>query len=264
MQDQLFIRACDGMQPAPTTLERAPVIVEALARIDDAVLDQQDFDPATGEDHRAEPIRRIVLAPAIIARLGEVAPGIQLHLVPYGNDPIETDVISGTTAMVLGRIVDPPDDLVVRHPMGDGFACMALANHPSLGEGSSREQFVRLRHVDALPPDRRRAGPFQALERQGLRRGLAVSVTNIPPVPEMVAVTDCRATLPCPICHRMAHGRSLRVMPAPLALGIFPWGWRGMCAIATIRPLLAAGLYRCEPLSERRRRHPTPVAGRRL
>ena len=45
----------------------------------------------------------------VVAKLAEVAPGIKLRLAPYGNDLPETGVVSGTTAMVLGRITDPPD-----------------------------------------------------------------------------------------------------------------------------------------------------------
>jgi hypothetical protein len=33
---------------------------------------------------------------------------------------VETGVVSGTTALVLGRIVDPPDNLVVQHLMDEG------------------------------------------------------------------------------------------------------------------------------------------------
>src|SRR5215475_3800341 len=49
MQDQLFIRERYGIQPTPIAQELAPVIVEALAKIDEAILGQQDFDPAKAE-----------------------------------------------------------------------------------------------------------------------------------------------------------------------------------------------------------------------
>ena len=225
MQDQLFIRERYGIQPTPVALELAPVIVEALARIDDAVLGQQDFDPLTAERLMTiapNGYAEFVLAPAIVARLGEVAPNIQLRLVPYGNDLIETGVISGTTAMVLGRIVDPPDNLVVQHLLDDGFACVVRANHPEIGDSLSREQFERLRHVNVLPPGRLRAGLFEALQRHSLRRDVAVSVTNFLAVPEMVAVTDYCATLPRLICQRLASDPRMRVMPAPVDLGTFP------------------------------------------
>ena len=225
MQDQLFIRSRYGVQPTPIALELAPAIAEALARIDDVVLGQQDFDPATAERLMTLALNgyaEYVLAPAIVARLGKVAPGIQLRLLPYGNDLIETGVISGMTAMVLGRMIDPPDNLVVQHLLDDGFACVVRADHPNIGESLSREQFERLRHVNVLPPGRLRTGLFEALQRLGLRREVACSVTNFLAVPEMVAATDYCATLPRHICHRLVHDRRLRVVPAPVDLGTFP------------------------------------------
>jgi DNA-binding transcriptional LysR family regulator len=227
LQDQLFIRERYGIQPTPIALELAPGIAEALAKIDDAVLGQQDFDPAIAE--RLLTIApngyvEYVLLPAIVARLGHVAPGITLRLTPYGNDLAETGVISGTTAMVLGRIVDPPDNLVVQHLMDEGLACVVRADHPEIGGSISREQFERLRHVNVVPPGRLRAGLFQALARQELRRDVAISVTNFFAVAEMVAVTDHIATLPSLICRRLASDPRLKILPAPVDLGTFPVG----------------------------------------
>ena len=225
LQDQLFVRERYGLQPTPIALELAPVIAEALARLDDAVLGQQDFDPA-----RAERVLTIapngyvefVLVPAIVAKLQAVAPGIRLRLTPYGNDLAETGVVSGTTALVLGRIVDPPDNLVVQHVMDEGLACIVRSGHPDIGESITRVQFERLKHVNVVPPGRMRAGLFQALSQQQLKRDVAISVTNFFAVAEMVAVTDYCATLPYLICRRLALDPRLKVLPAPVDLGTFP------------------------------------------
>jgi len=225
LQDQLFVRERYGLQPTPIALELAPVVAEALARLDDAVLGQQDFDPAKAE--RVLTIApngyvEFVLVPAIVAKLQDVAPGIKLRLTPYGNDLAETGVVSGTTALVLGRIVDPTDNIVVQHVMDEGLACIVRADHPDVGDHITREQFETLKHVNVVPPGRMRAGLFQALSQQQLRREVAISVTNFFAVAEMVAVTDYCATLPNLICRRLAHDPRLKVLPAPVDLGTFP------------------------------------------
>ena len=225
LQDQLFVRERYGIQPTPIALELAPGIADALAKLDDAVLGQQDFDPATAR--RLLTIApngyvEFVLVPAIVARLGAVAPGIKLRLTPYGSDPVETGVVSGTTAMVLGRIVDPPDNLVVQHLMDEGLACVVRAGHPDIGDTITREQFEGMKHVNVMPPGRLRAGLFQALAQQGLKREVALSVTNFFAVAEMIAVTDHVATLPQLICRRLAHDPRLKILPAPVDLGTFP------------------------------------------
>jgi DNA-binding transcriptional LysR family regulator len=225
MQDQLFIRERYGIQPTPVALELAPVIADALAKIDDAVLGQQEFDPASAERQftiAPNSYVELALAPRIVARLGAVAPGIKLRLMPFGTDLAETGVISGTTALVLGRIVSPPDNLVVQHLMDEGLACVVRADHPEIGDSISREQFERMRHVNVLPPGRLRAGLFQAFQQQGVAREVAVSVTHFLAVPEMVAVTDYCATLPNLICRRLAGDPRLKILPAPVDLGTFP------------------------------------------
>lgn len=225
LQDQLFVCGRYGIQPTPIALELAPVIAEALARLDDAVLGQQDIDPAEAE--RLLTIApngyvEFVLVPAIVSRLQKAAPGIKISLTPYGNDLADTGVISGTTALVLGRIVDPPDNLVVQHLMDEGLACVVRADHPEIGDGITRDQFERLKHVNVVPPGRMRAGLFQALAQQKIKREVAISVTNFFAVAEMVAVTDHIATLPDLICRRLAHDPRLKVLPAPVDLGSFP------------------------------------------
>lgn len=225
LQDQLFVRERYGIQPTPIALELAPVIAEALAKIDDAVLGQQDFNPAEAE--RLLTIApngyvEVALMPAIVARLRVEAPGIRVRLTPFGTDLTETGVISGTTALAIGRFVNPPDNLVVQHLMDEGLACIVRADHPEIGDALTRETYERMKHVNVLPPGRLRAGLFQALDQQGLRREVAVSVTNFLAVPEMIAVTDYCATLPALICRRLADDRRLKVLPAPADLGTFP------------------------------------------
>jgi DNA-binding transcriptional LysR family regulator len=73
-----------------------------------------------------------------------------------------------------------------------------------------------------MPPGRIRAGVFQALAQQQLRRDVAISVTNFFAVAEMVAVTDYCATLPRLICRRLTHDSRLKVLAAPVDLGTFP------------------------------------------
>ncbi|MGN6094712.1 MAG: LysR substrate-binding domain-containing protein [Bosea sp. (in: a-proteobacteria)] len=225
MRDPLFIRERNGIQPTALALELAPAIAAALATVDDIVVGQQAFDPA-----RAERLITIapnsyvefVLVPAIVARLREVAPGIRLRLTPYGSDVAETGVISGDTAMVLGRIVDAPDNLVVQHLMDDGLACVVRSDHPEISSTMSREQYESLKHVNMQPPGRLRAGLFQALERQGLKREVAVSVTHFLAIPELLAVTDYCSTLPKLICRHLASDPRLTIVPSPVDLGTFP------------------------------------------
>lgn len=225
LRDPLFIRERYGMRPTPKAESIAPSIAAALADLDAVVLGQQTFVPAAAAQLftiAPNSYVELVLLPAVIAHLGAAAPGIRLRLTPFGADLVETGVVSGQTALVLGRIADPPANLVVQHLFDEGLACVVRADHPRIGKRISRQEFESLRHVNVLPPGRLRAGLFQALDREGLRRELAVSVTHFSAVPEIIAVTDYCATLPTHLCRRLANDRRFKVLPAPVDLGTFP------------------------------------------
>lgn len=225
LRDPLFIRERYGIKPTQLAEEIGPTIEAALVQLDEVVIHQQDFDPADAERHfviAPNSYVELVLMPALVARLREQAPAIKLRMTPFGNDLAETGVISGTTAMVLGRIVDPPDNLVVQHLMDDGLACIVRRDHPDVGDNLSRDQYESLKHVSVLPPGRIRAGVFQALGKQNLKREVAVSVTHFLAVPEMIAVTDYCATLPMLVCRGLERDARLKVLPAPVDLGTFP------------------------------------------
>ncbi len=230
LMDPLFIRERYGMQPTQKAEELAPVIAAALASLDAAILGQQEFEPLKSTQLvtlAPNSYVELVLVPAIVARLRERAPNMAVRLTPFGTDLAETGVVSGSTAMVLGRVVEPPDNLVVQQVMEDGLACIVRRGHPTVDGKLTRKQYERLKHVNVLPPGRLRVGLFQALERQGLKREVAVSVTHFLAVPEVVAVTDYCATLPVQICRKLASDKRLKVLPAPVDLGRFPVeiGW---------------------------------------
>jgi len=225
LKDPLFIRERYGIRPTQLAEEITPTIEAALAQLDDLIVHQQEFDPASAERLfliAPNSYVELVLMPALVARLREQAPGIKLRMTPFGNDLADTGVISGTTAMVLGRVIDPPDNLVVQHLMDDGLACIVRYDHPDVGARLTRDLYESLKHVNVLPPGRIRAGVFQALGQQNLKREVAVSVTHFLTVPEMVAVTDYCATLPRLICRSLERDPRLKVVEAPVDLGTFP------------------------------------------
>lgn len=225
LKDPLFIRERYGIRPTQLAEEITPTIAAALAQLDDLIVHQQDFDPASAERLfliAPNSYVELVLMPALVVRLREQAPGIKLRMTPFGNDLAETGVISGTTAMVLGRVIDPPDNLVVQHLMDDGLACIVRREHPDVDANLTRDVYESLKHVNVLPPGRIRAGVFQALGQQNLKRDVAVSVTHFLAVPEIIAVTDYCATLPRLICRSLERDPRLKVVPTPVALGTFP------------------------------------------
>jgi DNA-binding transcriptional LysR family regulator len=227
--DSLFIRERYGIRATERAQELFPAIAAALCEID-STLARRVFDPLT--DVRsftlaANPYAEYVLVPRLVERVHRLAPGLNLRIVPFGGELVETGAITGGTAMALGRIVDPPESLVVQKLMEDDLACVVRADHPEVGDALTRSAYERMRHVAVLPVGRLRIGLRQILEKYGIKRDVAVSVSHFLAVPELIAGTDYCATLPGMICRRLASDPRLRVVAAPIDLGAFPVhvGW---------------------------------------
>jgi DNA-binding transcriptional LysR family regulator len=223
--DPLFIRERYGLLPTSRAAALLPDIQEALRLLDRTVDQQQRFDPAVSQHHFVIATNSYVeftLLPGLVQQIAAAAPMITLRVIPYNSDLPETGIMSGETALVIGRVSDPPETLVIQTILEDGLACVVRADHPQVGPVMDRATYERLRHVNLLPPGRLRAGLFQALEANGLRREVAVSVTHFLSVPELIAATDYCTTLPRRICTRLARDPRLRVLAPPADLGRFP------------------------------------------
>lgn len=225
LQDPLFVRERYGIKPTKFSEEIAPSIIESLSSLDQIIIGRQHFSPSTSTRQFSiapNSYAEIILMPKIAALLRECAPSVKVFLTSFANDLAETGVVSGTTDMAVGRIVSPPDNVVVQHLMDDGLACVVRKDHPDIGDTMSRNQFEKLKHVNVLPTGRLKAGLFQVFENHKLHRELAFSVTHFLAVPEIIATTNLCATLPRLICNQVARDPRLKVVNPPVDLGTFP------------------------------------------
>ncbi|MDD7910782.1 LysR family transcriptional regulator [Pseudovibrio exalbescens] len=225
LQDPLFVRERYGMRPTEKAETIGPVIAEALRQIDGVVQAQQDFDPLSAHRHfviAANSYVEFILIPDLMARLRELAPHISIRVIPFGASISESGLMSGDTAFALGRMVDPPDNLVVHRLFEDGLHCVVRADLPGIGDRLTKQHYENLKHVNVLPPGTLKAGLFQVLEREGLHRDLAASLTHFLSVPDLIAATDYCATLPDRVCERLKSDPRLKIVAPPVDLGRFP------------------------------------------
>ena len=81
---------------------------------------------------------------------------------------------------------------------------------------------------------RLRAGLFQEIARQNLKREVVVSAADFFVVADIIAITDYCATLPSLICRRLVSDPRLKVLSPPVDLGHFQSRWLGMYGTVTM------------------------------
>ena len=111
LDDPLLVRAGRAMQPTPRALALEAPIRHALQQIEHSLIAGEAFDPARSQQRFRIAVTdyvELVCMPALMRRLAEHAPGIQLaiqHLTP--TLPVEA-LDNGEVDLVLGRFLDVP------------------------------------------------------------------------------------------------------------------------------------------------------------
>ena len=158
--------------------------------------------------------------PALMRRLAEHAPGIQLaiqHLTP--TLPVEA-LDNGEVDLVLGRFLDVPSRFHVRHWASETLQVAVRREHPLLTAGLDLDAFLRLRHL-WVHGGQTRGMVDQWLEAQGREREVVYTTPNYLQAAHIVASSDLAAVLPTQLARYFATLLPLQLFDLPFDLGTF-------------------------------------------
>lgn len=237
--DALLVRSAHGMVPTPRALE----IVETASSIVDAVdrlaADRRRFDPASERCAFVVTVPEYferVLAPPLLARLQQEAPGIAVELRAPNPDLSRDWLDSGEVDFRIAWIHDPwPESRFARLPE-DRFVCLVRKGHPHVGERLRPDDFFALPHVRPAIAVKARnlqsEGGMLSLEQylgvahrrrramryDGRRIRVAMLAQSLATIPHLVAGSDAIATIPQRLARVIDPRLPLRILRPPLAL----------------------------------------------
>lgn len=228
LRDELFVRGPAGLQPTPRALDLADPLSRALADIQRTLEFTRAFDPRSSaaaftlglSEHPA-----FVLLPRLVERLRDAAPAITLHIRIFAArgdavailDAGEADLTIGvppTTA--AGRVL-------TRRLFEERFVCIVRRGHAAVGAPLDLDTFLGLSHLLVSPEGDRFGHVDAALARQGLKRRLAVTLSQMYAVPMLVARSDMIATVMDGVVAASGHADALSVLNPPLGLDPVPF-----------------------------------------
>ena len=196
-----------------------------LAQIQVLVSRDQAFDPATavrtfrlGLPDSME----ILIMPALLARIREVAPGIHLRLHNIDASRLLEDL--DADEMDLAISYEASQSWQFHHKRRKLFTetwlCMFNAEKTGITPPISLEDFVRLPHVlTSLRPGRSVRGIVDdALEKLGLRRTVALTTPRFLAVSSLVARAPVIVTMHARLARLFAAELGLTLSPLPVEL----------------------------------------------
>ena len=108
--------------------------------------------------------------------------------------------------------------ILTRPVLRDEFVTIVSSNHPAATRGMTMKTYLALPHVLVSPEGERHGLVDQALEQQGKKRVLALTLPHMFAAPAVVARTNMTATVMKRVALASPAGRRLVLFPPPVAL----------------------------------------------
>jgi DNA-binding transcriptional LysR family regulator len=179
LDDDLFVRTPEGMQPTARAEQMAEPVRSALHALS-ITLEPEAFDPASAvrdfnvavNNHAARAI-----VPTLIRDVADVAPHVTLDIRPIGIANL-TDVLdAGTADVAIGTLIEGGDRFRCVRIMDDDYAVLLDRDHPAATEPLlSAELFAAIPHVAITSTGDDTHFIDEALEQRGLVRRIATRV----------------------------------------------------------------------------------------
>lgn len=225
-QDELLIRAGQGLMPTERALALWPRVQEALAAMERLLQPPEGFDPAQASlAFRMIVVDYIdfVLMPVVMQRLRREAPGVKIHVLQTRPHQFGQMLATGDLDLALSYFPDPPDYLKARRLFGDRFVGVAAANHAAIGRPLDVAGFCALPHV-TIEPDAAQIYNVQideALEPHGLRRHVQMVKPSFLALPFVLETSDMVSCIPARLAQRMQRMARIGIFGIPLDLPPF-------------------------------------------
>jgi len=221
-RDPLFIRSAAGMLPTNKAVEINHGIRHSLSILDDILSENPGFEPHTARMHFTIGISdygSYVLLPGLVRALSAQAPNVTLQTKEIDTNTAEELLLSGQVDLCLASDASFTYPVHYSELFLDHFVCLARTGHPLEASFFGIAQFLSYDHV-VMP---RQGGGAMGVVEQALsalkkRRRVAVSVSSLLSVPEILSSTDMLMTTTSKVAARLQRHAALAVHPHPLAL----------------------------------------------
>jgi DNA-binding transcriptional LysR family regulator len=223
--DELLTRGSEGMRLTPRAVTLLEPVQTMLTQVEALVSRDQAFDPATAVRtfrFGLPDSMEILIMPALLARMREVAPGIHLRLYNFDASRLFDDLDADAMDLAIGYEASQQGQFhhKRRKLFTETYLCMFNAEKTGIVPPISLDDYVRLPHVlTSLRPGRSVRGIVdEALDKLGLHRSVALTTPRFLTVPSLVARAPVIVTMQARLARVFAAELGLSLSPPPVEL----------------------------------------------
>jgi len=220
LDDELFVRTSDGMQPTPRAMairDRVESILEqAGSLVSEGRVQPSEFTGQFVLSATDEVIHR--LAPVLVEQLAAEAPALRLVTLPLTRDYLVRQLESGQANLVVAVNWHAPELLMQKKLGSDHFMCVMHEEHPLANVELTLERYAAATHVLVAPLGHEKGVVDVELDRRGLKRWVCASVWAFGMVDEALLGRSRISTLPSRVAHRLVQSGPFVAKDVPLKL----------------------------------------------
>lgn len=221
--DPLLLPAQRGMIPTERALELQVPLQKALENVRGLLSEYRSFEPASADLTFAiaasDYVQHALLVPLTQAVLRE-APRVRLGWYPVCGRPVEEQIERGEIHLWVRPTQQPVVQLRSTTLMREEFVCVAREGHPQIDGSIDLDTYLACGHVMVSPAGGGFTGAADlALQREGLKRHVVLSVASFLMALEVVARTDYLVMVPSRLMRDRKLG--LQVFQPPFAVDGF-------------------------------------------
>jgi DNA-binding transcriptional LysR family regulator len=218
--DPLFVRGSHGLSPTPRAEQLAVAVQHVLDQIKNDLLRQPGFDAATTERTftvNMADVGELVFLPQLYARFRDVAPNANLRTVSTPPAQLADALRSGEVDLAVGYFPGLQGAAIYQQRLfSHSFVCILRKDHPLSGGQITRKQFLDAHHAVVQQEGKSHEVFEAALEAQGLRRRIVLSIPHFLAIPLLIAESDLIVTVPYAIGVSFARMANLKMLRPPI------------------------------------------------
>jgi DNA-binding transcriptional LysR family regulator len=224
--DQLFVRAPNGIAPTPRAHALVEVARPLVAKLHDELLADDRFDPAVSTrpfTFALSDVGEMVFLPKLLERLRSHAPNASIRSLSVPPDELADGLESGDVDLAIGYFPDlRRQSFFQQRLFTHHFACLLRAAHPLRQRRLSLDAFLAAEHAVVHAGGRSQEIFERLLERKRLRRRIVLLTPHFLSLPMIIARSDLITTVPHALALYFARlSKELAIAQPPFAIAGF-------------------------------------------
>jgi DNA-binding transcriptional LysR family regulator len=223
--DPLLMKTSGGMEPTPRAIELARRAREIIDLAEGRGGSEADFDVTTTPSRfrvmASDGIARLLL-PKLLERAQREAPNMRFTVQPGDVRRTSEYLRDGDFDLVLAFLRTPPADLHQSILYPQRLMCIARRGHPAINGRLTQATFLELNHAvwgaPPVPHPTMEVMVDEALSAAGQHRRVALHVSSMMLLPEVIEATDLLAVVPEKLARVSASRLALDAWPLPFKL----------------------------------------------